>query len=48
MPAACSVNLAKLHKRTPELGKQFGKLKQPEPHPLFRIIRGKVRGWEKV
>ena len=40
--------LAKLHKRAPELGKRFCKLKQPEPHPLFRIIPGKVREWEKV
>ena len=31
-----------------ELKNQFHKLKQPEPHPLFRIIPGKVRDWEKV
>ena len=40
--------LAKLKKRAPELEKQFRSLAQPEPHPLFRIIPGKVRDWEKI
>jgi hypothetical protein len=32
--------LAKLRQRAPELEKQFRRLAQPEPHPLFRIIPG--------
>jgi hypothetical protein len=40
--------LAKLRKRAPQLGRQFRSLTQPEPHPLFRIIPGKVRDWEKI
>jgi len=40
--------LAKLKKRAPELEKQFRNLAQPEPHPLFRIIPGQVRDWEKL
>lgn len=40
--------LAKLHQRAPELEKQFRNLAQPEPHPLFRIIPGQVRDWEKI
>jgi len=30
------------------LKKQFRNLAQPEPHPLFGIILGKVREWEKI
>lgn len=39
---------AKLRKRAPHLARQFRDIKQPEPHPLFRIIPGEVRDWEKT
>jgi len=39
---------AKLRMRAPELSRKFRSLKRPEPHPLFRIVAGKVREWEKV
>jgi hypothetical protein len=38
----------KLHRRTPNLHRQFRSIIIPEPHPLFRIIPGQVREWEKV
>ncbi len=37
----------KLRTRAPEFGRQFRSLKLPEPHPLFRIVAGDVRDWEK-
>jgi hypothetical protein len=39
---------AKLRARAPQLASQFRSLKKPEPHPLFRIVAGKVREWEKT
>jgi Pyrimidine dimer DNA glycosylase len=39
---------AKLRRRRPELYRKIRKLDCPEPHPLFRIIAGNVRGWEKT
>ena len=39
--------MAKLRARAPQLGRQFRKIKMPEPHPLFRIVPGKVRDWER-
>jgi Pyrimidine dimer DNA glycosylase len=39
---------AKLRKRSPLLARQFQDVKAPEPHPLFRIARGKIRSWEKI
>jgi hypothetical protein len=38
---------AKLRKRAPKLAREFRAIKAPEPHPLFRIIPGGVRDWEK-
>jgi len=38
---------AKLRVRAPQLARQFQKVTIPEPHPLFRIIPGEVRDWEK-
>lgn len=38
---------AKLRRRAPLLAREFRKIKMPEPHPLFRIVRGAVRDWEK-
>ena len=37
----------KLRSRDPERYRESLKLKNPAPHPLFRIVAGKVRGWEK-
>jgi hypothetical protein len=38
---------AKLKKRSPEIYQRFRSLKNPLPHPLFRIVPGKIRDWEK-
>jgi hypothetical protein len=38
----------KLKLRDPKRLRGFAKLKIPAPHPLFKIIPGRVRGWEKV
>jgi hypothetical protein len=39
---------AKLRKRAPQLARQSRGILLPEPHPLFRIVPGKVRHWEKT
>ncbi|MSU46320.1 MAG: DNA lyase [Lacunisphaera sp.] len=38
---------AKLRVRAPELGRQQRTLKRPQPHPLFRLVPGGVRAWER-
>jgi len=38
---------AKLGLRAPELRRQFRRIQEPESHPLFRIVPGEVRDWEK-
>ena len=38
---------AKLRRRAPNLYREFRNLEEPEPHPLFRIVAGEVRPWEK-
>jgi len=38
----------KLARRDPQRLREIGDLKTPAPHPLFRIIPGSVRDWEKV
>jgi hypothetical protein len=40
--------LAKLRRRAPEAYRRLHPLKRPEPHPLFRIVPGGKRDWEKV
>jgi hypothetical protein len=37
----------KLKKRDPDRLREFASIKIPAPHPLFRIISGQVRAWEK-
>ena len=37
----------KLHRRAPDLHRQFRGIIIPEPHPLFRIIPGGIREWER-
>lgn len=39
---------AKLRVRAPWMGRQIRKIKMPEPHPLFRIVPGEVRDWERT
>ena len=39
---------AKLSKRAPKLARQFQGVVIPLPHPLFRIVPGNVRAWEKI
>jgi hypothetical protein len=29
------------------MGRQLRRVKIPEPHPLFRIVPGEVRDWER-
>lgn len=37
----------KLRTRAPHLYREIRHVETPEPHPLFRIIPGEVREWEK-
>ena len=37
----------KLQKRAPELYQEFCKISVPEPHPLFQIVAGEIKDWEK-
>ncbi|HKW30228.1 MAG TPA: pyrimidine dimer DNA glycosylase/endonuclease V [Verrucomicrobiae bacterium] len=38
----------KLKKRNPGRFRELATVKIPTPHPLFRIVPGKVRAWEKM
>ena len=38
----------KLKKRDPKRHREFASVKIPTPHPLFKIIPGGLREWEKV
>lgn len=37
----------KLEKRSPILHRRLSNIIQPEPHPLFHIVSGRIRNWEK-
>ena len=39
---------AKLQVRAPQMGRQLRNIEMPEPHPLFRIVPGEVRDWERT
>jgi hypothetical protein len=39
---------AKLRTRAPQLAAGMRAVKIPEAHPLFRIVRGGIRSWEKI
>jgi hypothetical protein len=39
--------LRKLRSRSPSNFRRWRKLASPEPHPLFRIVRGPVAQWER-
>ena len=38
---------AKLRARAPESYRRFKNVRTPEAHPLFRIVPGDIRDWEK-
>jgi pyrimidine dimer DNA glycosylase len=38
----------KLQKRAPILHCRFNAITMPEPHPLFRIVSGGIKDWEKL
>jgi len=40
--------LKKLQNRNVSLFRRYKDIQQPEPHPLFRIVRGGVRRWERI
>lgn len=37
----------KLKRRAPAIARQLSSVDTPQAHPLFRIVAGKVRDWEK-
>ena len=39
---------AKLRGRAPQWERQWQGITMPEPHPLFRIVAGKVKDWERT
>ncbi len=39
---------AKLRTRSPETYRQFRRIKTPKAHPLFRIVPGGIREWERT
>jgi len=39
---------AKLRTRAPDIYRQFRRIKTPEAHPLFRIVPGEIREWERT
>ena len=38
----------KLKRRDPKRLRNLASIKIPVPHPLFKIVPGKVRAWEKI
>jgi hypothetical protein len=39
--------LSKLRQRAPERYRQLVTIRHPVAHPLFRVVRGRVRAWER-
>jgi hypothetical protein len=39
---------AKLRRRSPKVYVEIQSFKKPDAHPLFKIIPGKIRSWEKI
>ena len=39
--------LRKLRRRSPARYRELRRLRRPEPHPLFRIVPGPLREWER-
>lgn len=40
--------LTKLERRNPVLHRQWRPTRFPEPHPIFRVVAGKVETWERA
>jgi len=40
--------LTKLQRRAPQVHRKFKGITSPEPHPLFRIVPGNTRDWERT
>jgi hypothetical protein len=40
--------MQKLRTRDPQRRARFAAIKAPQPHPLFRIVRGDVASWERA
>jgi hypothetical protein len=40
--------MEKLRVRDPQLRERLATVKRPEPHPLFKVLRGGVASWEKA
>lgn len=40
--------LGKIKKRSPNLYKKMMHITQPEPHPLFKVVKGEIEPWEKI
>jgi hypothetical protein len=38
---------AKLRLRAPAWGRRFQRIRKPEAHPIFSVVPGEVREWEK-
>lgn len=38
----------KLRKRSPAVLRRFADVRRPQPHPLFHIVSGPVRDWERT
>lgn len=39
---------AKLRARAPQIYRRLRRVKTPEAHPLFRIVPGEIRDWERI
>jgi hypothetical protein len=39
---------AKLRVRAPQMARRWRSVTMPETHPLFRIVPGGVREWERM
>jgi hypothetical protein len=37
-----------LKRRDPKRLRELTPVKIPAPHPLFRVVSGEIRGWEKI
>lgn len=40
--------LSKLQRRSPEHYERFKCIVDPMPHPLFKVVPGEIRDWEKI
>jgi hypothetical protein len=38
----------KLKQRDPKRHREFATVKTPDSHPLFKIVPGEIRAWEKL